>query len=103
MRIDLDTDKYNVVMDSSNLDVSISDGGKLDVNIGESAKIDIQEAITYIKSGEKEIDTYVKETVKPDILEYSKVESKKYIDSYVSKTVEEYVDEPSAEDDILND
>jgi hypothetical protein len=91
MRIDLDTDKYNVVIDSSNFDVSISDGGKLDVNIGESARIDVNSAVTYIKSGEKEIDNYVDSKVKPDILEYSKVESQKFIDSYVGSTVEEYV------------
>jgi hypothetical protein len=91
MRIDLDTDKYNVVIDSSNFDVSISDGAKLDVNIGESARIDVNSAVTYIKSGEKEIDNYVDSKVKPDILEYSKVESQKFIDSYVGSTVEEYV------------
>lgn len=93
MRVDLDTGKYNVVIDSSNFDVSISDGGKLDVNIGESARIDVNSAVTYIKSGKKEIDTYVDGEVKPDILEYSKVESQKFIDAYVGSTVEEYVEE----------
>jgi hypothetical protein len=93
MRINLDTDKYNVVMDSSNLDVSINSGAKLDVSIGESSRIDVGQAVTYIKSGKKEIDTYVEGKVKPDILEYSKVESQKFIDAYVGSTVEEYVEE----------
>jgi hypothetical protein len=93
MRVDLDTGKYNVVISSSNFDVSIESGAKLDVNIGESARIDVNSAVTYIKSGKKEIDTYVEGKVKPDILEYSKVESQKFIDNYVPQTVEEYVDE----------
>ena len=93
MRVDLDTGKYNVVISSSNFDVSIESGAKLDVNIGKSARIDVNSAVTYIKSGKKEIDTYVDGKVKPDILEYSKVESQKFIDSYVGSTVEEYVDE----------
>jgi hypothetical protein len=93
MRVDLDTGKYNVVISSSNFDVSIESGAKLDVNIGKSARIDVNSAVTYIKSGKKEIDTYVEGKVKPDILEYSKVESQKFIDSYVGSTVEEYVEE----------
>lgn len=93
MRVDLDTGKYNVVISSSNFDVSIESGAKLDVNIGKSARIDVNSAVTYIKSGKKEIDTYVDGKVKPDILEYSKVESQKFIDSYVGSTVEEYVEE----------
>ena len=93
MRVDLDTGKYNVVINSSNFDVSIESGAKLDVNIGESARIDVNSAVTYIKSGKKEIDTYVDGKVKPDILEYSKVESQKFIDAYVGSTVEEYFDE----------
>ena len=93
MRVDLDTGKYNVVISSSNFDVSIESGAKLDVNIGKSARIDVNSAVTYIKSGKKEIDTYVDGKVKPDILEYSKVESQKFIDAYVGSTVEEYVNE----------
>ena len=93
MRVDLDTGKYNVVISSSNFDVSIESGAKLDVNIGKSARIDVNSAVTYIKSGKKEIETYVEGKVKPDILEYSKVESQKFIDNYVPQTVEEYVDE----------
>lgn len=60
MQLNLDTGKYNVVIDSSNFDV----------NIGESARIDVGQAVTYIKSGEKEIETYVETVSKPSINNY---------------------------------
>ena len=67
------------------------------VNISDSAKIKEQAAVTWIKSGQKEIETYVEQTVKPEIDQYVETEAEPIVKQLVIElaqpTISAYVED----------
>ena len=82
---------YQVVIDSATIDVTI----------GEGAEIQVEQAVQYIKSGEKEIDAYVSGTAKPEIDSYVETVSKPDLDAHTAsakKDIAGYVETVSKSD-----
>ncbi|MGN0913035.1 MAG: hypothetical protein ACI4OE_07055 [Alphaproteobacteria bacterium] len=82
---------YQVVIDSATIDVTI----------GEGAEIQVEQAVQYIKSGEKEIDAYVSGTAKPEIDSYVETVSKPDLDAHTAsakKNISGYVEAVSKPD-----
>ena len=82
---------YQVVIDSATIDVTI----------GEGAEIQVEQAVQYIKSGEKEIDAYVSGTAKPEIDSYVETVSKPDLDAHTAsakKNIAGYVETVSKPD-----
>ena len=59
MNSEIEAKELSVVVDSTQIDVDITQKAKFDVVVGEVAKIDVGQAINYIKSGENEIKATV--------------------------------------------
>ena len=79
---------YQVVMDSAVVDVTIGDG----------AEMQVEQALQYVKSGQKEIDSYVADVSKPALDEYVVKETEPELDAYCrvkEQEIDTYVDEVS--------
>lgn len=79
---------YQVVMDSAVVDVTIGDG----------AEMQVEQALQYVKSGQKEIDSYVAGVSKPALDEYVVKEKEPELDAYCrvkEQEIDTYVDEVS--------
>ena len=63
---------YQIVMDSAVVDVTIGDG----------AELQVEQALQYVKSGQKEIDSYVADVSKPEIAGYVETVSKLDLDAH---------------------
>ena len=63
MEFQLDNGKYQIVFCTSNLNITIEESTPLNVVIGEKTEIDVGQVITYIKSGEKEINEAVQQRI----------------------------------------
>lgn len=59
----------------------------LDVQIGESAQMDVNQAVSYIKSGEKEIYNYVETTSKPAIDLYTRQKANQIVEEQIQPLV----------------
>lgn len=79
---------YQVVMDSAVVDVTIGDG----------AEMQVEQALQYVKSGQKEIDSYVAGVSKPALDEYVVKEKEPELDAYCrvkEQEIDTYVDKVS--------
>ena len=77
---------YQVVMDSAVVDVTIGDG----------AEMQVEQALQYVRSGQKEIDSYVEGVSKPALDEYVTSEKEPELDAYCrvkEQEIDTYVDE----------
>ncbi len=82
---------YQVVMDSAVVDVTIGDG----------AEMQVEQALQYVKSGQKEIDSYVEGVSKPALDEYVVKEKEPELDTYCrvkEQEIDTYVDKVSKPD-----
>lgn len=86
MEYEISSCGYNIVFDSSTIDAVI----------GSETVIEVEQAINYIKSGEKEIATYVNNVSKPELDNHvetvNKVEISRYIKEEKQLEIEEYID-----------
>jgi hypothetical protein len=78
------------------IDANIADGATIEVYWQDEVSLDVDVALMYVKSGQKEIDTYVQNVSKPDINNYIETEAKPIVSEVVvniaEPTVYEYIE-----------